>query len=77
MKYKASKLGYTYPYYAWILQDWYTENWWKASVDGDVINCTDTELEIFLDKALSLHIHPSSDDYFGSTNIGIVSCYTS
>eukprot|EP00731_Ephydatia_muelleri_P038651 Em0846g1a len=55
-----------------ICQDWYTEKWWTASVDGEAINCTDTELEIFLDKALSLHIHPSSDDYFGSTNAGIM-----
>ncbi|KAL5471142.1 hypothetical protein EMCRGX_G029225 [Ephydatia muelleri] len=69
---QAAKQGYTYPYYAWILQDWYTEKWWTASVDGEAINCTDTELEIFLDKALSLHIHPSSDDYFGSTNAGIM-----
>ena len=73
---QASKMGYTYPKYTWIINDWYTAYWWTAAEDNSIVNCTDDELEDFLDKVLILHSLPAAVDYFGPTNeAGIVSQY--
>ena len=70
---QASKRGYTYPNYAWILPDWYVDNWWTAAVDGGNISCTDQELEIFLEKTLVLQRYLSPESNTVYTDTGIVS----
>lgn len=53
---QAFKRGLMYPQYAWITFDWYPHQWWKNTVDG--VDCTDDQLEQFLDRVLSLRRYP-------------------
>eukprot|EP00731_Ephydatia_muelleri_P020684 Em0013g411a len=69
----ASKRGYMYPKYAWILPDWYIDQWWMAAVDGGSVNCTDTELETFLERTLILQRYLSPDANTALTDAGIES----
>lgn len=59
---QAAKMKYTYPRYAWILNDWYTSKWWTAAEDDGTVNCTDDELQGFMDRALFVHSLPSASD---------------
>ncbi|KAL5471263.1 hypothetical protein EMCRGX_G029359 [Ephydatia muelleri] len=70
---EASKRGYMYPKYAWILPDWYIDQWWMAAVDGGSVNCTDTELETFLERTLILQRYLSPDANTALTDAGIES----
>ena len=70
------KLGYynKTSHYVWILQDWYADRWWEASAYNDVeADCADKDLETFLDGAISIRTHPSPNDFFSTTDYGIVS----
>ena len=73
---QASKRGYTYPHYGWIVFGWYTDKWWTEESAGEHIDeCTDQEIEEFLEqsRALVIHLLPEPDDYNLITDAGIVS----
>ena len=61
-----------YPKYVWIMRDSFIDNWWTAAVDKGDVNCTDQELEMFLDKAISFRGYPSPENYTSITDAGIV-----
>lgn len=61
-----------YPRYAWMTFDWYPQAWWTQEVSQDIIDCTDKELESFLDKMITLRRHPTQEDVNATTNTGIV-----
>ena len=69
----ASKRGFTYPKYVWIMRDVYDDNWWTNAVDKNVVNCTDTELETFLDKMILFRSFPLPENDTVITDAGIVS----
>ena len=65
-----------YPHYAWIIYDWYPEKWWTEEVDKHHLKeCTDEELEEFLQqsRALSINLFPEPDDLDSPTVAGFVS----
>ena len=62
-----------YPKYAWIFPDWYIDQWWTVAVDGGSVNCTDTELETFIERTLILQRYLSPDANTVLTDAGIVS----
>ena len=70
---QASKRGYTYPRYAWIVFDWYPQKWWTQEVTNNKVNCTDEELERFMERVLSLREDPEPDFSGKATDAGIVS----
>ena len=70
---KASKRGFTYPKYVWIMRDDFVDYWWTNAVDKSVVNCSDDELELFLDKALSFRLFPLLENDTVITDAGIVS----
>ncbi|KAL5491446.1 hypothetical protein EMCRGX_G016732 [Ephydatia muelleri] len=67
---QALKLGYTYPKYAWITNDWYNDKWWTAAENSAVVSCTDKQLEVFLEYALAIHSLPTVEDNSGATDTG-------
>ena len=67
---QAQKRNYTYPRYAWILYDWYAEEWWTM---GDPINCSDGDLRRFLDRTITVQLPEFGN---GTTSIGTVSLFT-
>ena len=56
-----------------ICPDWYIDQWWTVAVDGGSVNCTDTELETFLERTLILQRYLSADANTVLTDAGIVS----
>ena len=54
------------------MRDSFIDNWWTQAVDQGVVNCTDAELEAFLDKAISFRGYPLPDSYTAITDAGIV-----
>ena len=68
---QAQKHNYTYPRYAWILYDWYAEEWWTT---GDPIDdCSDGDLRRFLDRAVTVQLPEFGN---GTTSIGTVSPFS-
>ena len=45
-------------------------------MDKGVVNCTDDELEIFLDKSISFRGYPLPENYTALTDAGIVSMHS-
>ena len=70
-------MGYSYPNYVWIVTDWFPYKWWTVAEDNSIVNCTDEEIQRFMDKAvITLHSLPAAMDYFGPMDeAGIVSLY--
>ena len=68
-------MGYTYPNYVWIIIDWFPYDWWTVAEDNNVMNCSDDEVQSFMDKGvITLHSLQAAMDYTGPTDIaGIVS----
>ena len=54
------------------MRDSFVDNWWTAAVDKGDVNCTDQELEMFLDKAISFRGYPLPENYTSITDAGIV-----
>ena len=55
---------------------WYPDRWWTEKVAGEKIEeCTDDELEVFLQKArpLIIQLVPEPDDHDMITDANIVS----
>ena len=69
---QAFQKGFTYPKYVWIMRDSFIDNWWTAAVDKGDVNCTDEELGMFLDKAISFRGYPLPENYTSITDAGIV-----
>ena len=69
---QAFKKGFAYPRYVWMTFDWYPQRWWTKKLSLDEIDCTDDELERFLDTAITLRRHPTQEDVNAVTNTGIV-----
>ena len=59
------------------MRDSFVDNWWTAAVDKGDVNCTDQELEMFLNKALLITVYPSSENSTALTDTGIVRSSTS
>lgn len=57
----------------WIVFDWYPQKWWTEQVANNQVNCTDSQLEEFLERVLSLREDPAIDLEAGPTDTGIVS----
>eukprot|EP00731_Ephydatia_muelleri_P020681 Em0013g408a len=53
------------------MRDSFVDNWWTAAVDKGDVNCTDQELEMFLNKALLITVYPSSENSTALTDTGI------
>ena len=70
---QAYKRNLTYPGYTWIVFDWYPQEWWTEEVANNKVNCTDDQLEGFLERVLSLREDPALDLEAGPTDTGIVS----
>eukprot|EP00731_Ephydatia_muelleri_P020698 Em0013g425a len=68
---EAFRKNFMYPKYVWIMRDSFIDNWWTAAVDKGDVNCTDQELEMFLDKAISFRGYPSPENYTSITDAGI------
>ena len=68
-------MNLTTPNYVWIFYDWHPKNWWKRESDEDA-NCTDSDIEDFLERALSLRRYPLVVDVTSITDAGIVSEHT-
>ncbi|KAL5471262.1 hypothetical protein EMCRGX_G029358 [Ephydatia muelleri] len=68
---EAFRKNVTYPKYVWIMRDSFVDNWWTAAVDKGDVNCTDQELEMFLDKAISFRGYPLPENYTSITDAGI------
>ena len=52
--------GRFYPGYVWITPGWYQQGWWKADEDYlHSLNCTTSDIEQHLDRALVLLAHPN------------------
>ena len=64
-------MNYTSPKYVWMFYDWYPRRWW-VSVEDE--RCTDSEIEEFLEKAISLRRYPLVLDTIAVTDAGIVRC---
>ena len=72
---KASKRGFIYPHYGWIVFGWYPDRWWTEEVAGEHIDdCTDEELETFMGKSRMLMILMTlnNDNVHQITDAGIV-----
>lgn len=70
---QALNHNYIYPWYAWILYDWYQDRWWTSEVSGVNLTsgtCKDDELAVFLDRAITIHLPEVSNE---TTDIGTVS----
>ena len=55
---------------------WYPDKWWTEESAGEHIDeCTDEEIETFLEqsRALVIHLLPEPDDYNQKTDAGMVS----
>ena len=63
-------LGYT-----WIIHGWYPNEWWTRAVANDAINCSDAQLEGFLEESRTLTVShlPVPTDLSTKTAAGIVS----
>lgn len=68
--------NYTYPRYAWITHHWYPRQWWTGNVTNVEVECTDAELERFLERVLILQRYQTLDDENATTDVGIVSLFT-
>ena len=71
--------NYTYPRYAWITYNWYPDRWWTEAVTTTVnVNCTDDELERFLERVISLENYPVAEDANRTTDEGlrVNNCYS-
>ena len=66
---QAAKQKLTYPKYVWIAYDWYPRGWWKQEES----DCDISELEMFLERMISLRRYPIPDDISAETDAGIVS----
>lgn len=67
-------MGYTYPEYAWIANDWYNDEWWTAAESDEFVNCTDGELQQFVEHFIYLNSLPTAQDNIGGiTAKGLVS----
>ena len=65
---QAQNHSYSYPQYAWILYDWYTDEWWTM---GDPIRgCNNSDLEAFLERSITVQLPEFGN---GNTTIGTVS----
>ena len=66
---QAQKHNYTYPRYAWILYDWYADEWWTM---GSPIACKNStsDLMTFLDRAITVQLPEFGNE---TTDIGTVS----
>lgn len=70
--FKAKKRNYASPKYVWMLYDWYPRSWWKQPSEDDA-NCSDRDIEEFLDMSISLRRYPLVLDVTSTTDAGIVS----
>ena len=57
---------------------WYIERWWTEEIAREKIDCTDEELEAFLENSriLILHFLPEPDNHTLPTVAGFVSYIT-
>ena len=67
--------NYTYPKYAWITYHWYPRQWWTKNVTNVEVECTDAELERFLERVLTLQRYQTLDNENATTDVGIVSVF--
>ena len=66
---QALKQGYGYPQYAWLVYDWYPDEWWESETDRP--DCTNDDLKKFLERALVIGLPEFNNE---TTDIGTVSC---
>ena len=52
---------------------WYPRQWWTQNVTDVEVDCTDTQLERFLERVLTLQRYITLDDINSTTDFGIVS----
>ena len=72
---QAAKKGLKYPKYTWILYDWYPEGWW-ISENKAKWNCSNEEMKMVLERAISFRRHPPIPrEDNDTTDSGIVSTY--
>ena len=64
-----------HPHYGWIMFGWYRERWWTEEVAQEQIDCSDEEMESFLERArpLLIQLLPEPGDYDAATDAGFVS----
>ena len=72
---QASKRGFFYPKYVWIMRDSFFDNWWTETEDKSIINCTNNELKKIVDKMILFRGFPLPEDKATTTDAGIVSLY--
>ena len=66
---QAYRRNYTYPRYAWITYHWYPREWWTDQVTGNVqVNCTEKELQEFLDRVITLQSYPIEENENATTD---------
>ena len=68
---QAQKQNMTYPGYVWIIQGWYSDQWWMEEDS----NCTSETLESFLNGTIGVSHFPTASNENQTTDIGIVSGY--
>ena len=58
------------PKYTWIVYGWHAQETWT---NADIVNCTEDQMRIVLENAISIEIFPIPDDMDQSTLSGLVS----
>ena len=52
--------------------DWYPQKWWTVESSQVKVNCTDSDLTNFIERALSFQWRPVADDANATTDTGKV-----
>ena len=65
--------AFHYRSYVWITLGWYHQLWWRVEVaQDDQVNCTDTELDMLLERTIAVQHFPTAENRTASTDVSLV-----
>ena len=67
--FKIFKQQYLYPNYTWITYGWYAQASW---INGDIVNCTEDQLRMVLERGISVEVFPIPENENAATVADLV-----